>query len=266
MKIQENRLAAYNKISGLKFFNRFKGGSFLGEFAIGSDVLGLATEDSDYDILFLYADDNFLKQSSFDAGSRHCSEFIRFGDAFVQWTTLSLLDIKKEIMKEGKAKDFLLLSSLVKFGIKGSEILALDKKKNKNALLLFERIDEYKRKIGIFAFYSFLICELRLGNGGLASSFESGHFGSACLVTPKFWYTAYLGHSLIFSSPYDDVLSKRLKDMKYEKVGDFSKEEEFLIVGRVKECCEYFLNKYSAGIDKFVEDLYNRIVSNNPEE
>ena len=54
--------------------------------------------------------------------------------------------------------------------------------------------------------------------------------------------------------------------MKYEKVGDFSKEEEFLIVGRVKECCEYFLNKYSAGIDKFVEDLYNRIVSNNPEE
>lgn len=107
---------------------------------------------------------------------------------------------------------------------------------------------------------------MRLGNGGLASSFESGHFGSACLVTPKFWYTAYLGHSLIFSSPYDDVLSKRLKDMKYEKVGDFSKEEEFLIVGRVKECCEYFLNKYSAGIDKFVEDLYNRIVSNNPEE
>lgn len=149
-------MAAYNKISGLKFFNRFKGGSFLGEFAIGSDVLGLATEDSDYDILFLYADDNFLKQSSFDAGSRHCSEFIRFGDAFVQWTTLSLLDIKKEIMKEGKAKEFLLLSSLVKFGIKDSEILALDKKRTKTPFFSSRGLTNISEKLEYLPFILFL--------------------------------------------------------------------------------------------------------------
>lgn len=263
MALKNDRKAVFEQLSSLSVLDSLKTEGFLAEVVIGSDIVGLTTEKSDYDILFLYLNGTFDNISSYDKEYRHCVKFIKLADNFVQWAGFSLGDIKDEIMRIDDDKDFSLLASLVKFGLKGANFIFLDKSKDRNHGVVLKKIKDHLREISTFAFFSFLMPKFDKKNGGLSNSFEDKKFSSAYSICEKFWYTAYLGHALLFSSNYDKGLAKRFKDMKYKDGEEgFSEKEEESVINKIKECCNYFASNFPNGIANQVEKLYNEIISN----
>ena len=110
----KNRDSVYNEIRKIALFDSFKAQDFILEAVMGSDILELSTENSDYDILFLHKTLDQPDDRSFDRESRSCTRFAKLGKSFVQWTNLSFSDIKCELLRKDMNKDFSLLASLVK--------------------------------------------------------------------------------------------------------------------------------------------------------
>lgn len=88
---------------------------------------------------------------------------------------------------------------------------------------------------------------------------------SARNVNPKFWYTALLGYSLLFSVPYDKKLIMELKDMKYDSMPGSIKEEEAAIIDKIKCCYDYYAVNYPKGIEISTELVYTCFINNKEE-
>lgn len=260
----ENRDAIYNEIRKVALFDSFKTQEFILEAVIGSDILELSTENSDYDILFLHKALDRPDDRSFDRRSRSCTRFAKLKGSFVQWTNLSLSDIKDELLRKDADKDFSLLASLVKLGFKESKAMVLSQGADELYWPFMKKFEALKKNISVLALYSFLMPELDR-EGGVPLSFRDKKIESARNVNPKFWYTALLGYSLLFSVPYNKKLVMELKDMKYGSMPESIKEEEATIIGKIKCCYDYCSANYPDGIEISTESIYNRFKDNKEE-
>ena len=261
----ENRDAIYNEIRKVALFDSFKTQEFILEAVMGSDILELSTENSDYDILFLHKALDRPDDRSFDRRSRSCTRFAKLKGSFVQWTDLSLSDIKDELLRKDADKDFSLLASLVKLGFEESKAMVLSQGADELYWPFMKKFEALKKDISVLALYSFLMPELDREGGGVLLSFRDKKIESARNVNPKFWYTALLGYSLLFSVPYNKKLVMELKDMKYGSMPESIKEEEAAIIGKIKCCYDYCSANYPDGIEISTESIYNRFKDNKEE-
>ena len=261
----KNRDSVYNEIRKVALFDSFKTQEFILEAVMGSDILELSTENSDYDILFLHKTLDQPDDRSFDRESRSCTRFAKLGKSFVQWTNLSLSDIKGELLRKDMNKDFSLLASLVKLGFKESKMIVLNQGADELYWPFMKKFEALKKDIAILALYSFLMPELDRKGGGVSLSFRDKKIESARKVNPKFWYTALLGYSLLFSIPYDKKLIMELKDMKYDSMPGSIKEEEAAIIDKIKCCYDYYAVNYPKGIEISTELVYTCFINNKEE-
>lgn len=261
----ENRDLIYNEIRKVALFDSFKTQDFILEAVMGSDILELSTENSDYDILFLHKALDQPDNCSFDRKSRSCTRFAKLKESFVQWINLSLSDIKDELLRKDTDKDFSLLASLVKLGFKESKMIILDQGADELYRPFMKKFEVLKKDISILALYSFLTPEFDRRGGGVSLSFRDKKIESARNVNPKFWYTALLGYSLLFSVPYNKKLIMELKDMKYGSISELIKEEEAAIIDKIKRCYDYYTVNYPKGIEISTELVYNCFIDNKEE-
>lgn len=255
----KNKKQQIFNISCYNFFDSFKNKDLIGGFVLGSDILDLRTEKSDLDLVFLYKKkQEFL--SSYNCHLKHCSSFLVIGGRMVQWKILTVLEIKNELLETSRdKKDFSLLASLVKIGLKEAKI----KKVFHLNSAIEGKILAYKNDISICALYSFLMSEKDVYPNSIEKAFKDNKMSAASSVNPKFWYTAFLGYSLLFGCSYDVELIKELKDFAYGQETVLIKENEHDILNKVKACYEYYEKNFSNGVDNLIESVYNDIIKGN---
>lgn len=255
----KNERLFLDKISECEFLNSFRNGNLIGEFVIGSDILNLRTEKSDFDLLFLYKGEEKIS-SSYDFNSRRCSSFLIIGGNMIQWKISSVLGIKKELLeKDRNKKDFSLLASLIKIGVPGAKIINIFSSDS----VILKNIGADKKEMSICALHSFLESETVVVPSDVKKAFERRSMSAASSVNPKFWYTAFLGYNLLFGGSYDAELVKELKDFTYGQETPLIKENEQDIIDKVEACYEYYEKNFPKGVDNLIESVYNDIVKGN---
>lgn len=255
----KNKKAILGKIVECDFLKSFRDHDLIGEFVLGSDILGLSTEKSDFDLLFLYNQEE-EKISSYDLNSRSCSVFLVIDGSAVQWKATSIMGIKKALLERDRSRqDFSLLASLVKIGIKGAKITSIFSSDS----FILRNIWANRENISVCALCSFLESHKVAYPNNVEKAFESKKMSAASSVVPKFWYTAFLGYNLLFGGSYNIELVKELKDFAYGQETVLIKENEQDIINKVKACYEYYEKNFPNGVDNLVESVYNDIVKGN---
>ena len=226
---------------------------------MGSDILNLRTKKSDFDLLFLYKQEEKMS-SSYDSDSRRCSSFLVINNIMVQWKISSVFGIRKELLeKDRNKKDFSLLASLIKIGVPEAKITNIFPSDS----IILKNIGANKREMSICALHSFLESEKVVAPYNVKEAFEKRSMSAASSVNPKFWYTAFLGYNLLFGGSYNIELVKELKDFAYRQETVLIKENEQDIINKVKACYEYYEKNFPNGVDNLVESVYNDIVKGN---
>lgn len=241
------------------FFESFKNEDLIGGFVFGSDILDLRTEKSDVDLVFLYKREQVFS-SSYSHVLKHCSSFLVANGMMVQWKILTVLQAKNELLgANGGKKDFSLLSSLVKMGMKEAVVRNIFLSNS----IITQKIWANKNDIAICALYSFLVPQKVVCPNNIGIAFEEQKMSAASSVNPKFWYTAFLGYNLLFGGSYNVELVKELKDFVYGQETALIKENEWDIINKVKACYEYYEKNFPNGVDNLIESVYNDVVKGN---